>query len=143
MGVQAVFGPSNPILGAHIHSICVALDIPNLETRVEYDTGIREFSINLHPTQYLVNNAFHDVIKFFNWTKLAIIYEQDFGLMKLRDLARAPGLEVHVHQADPSSYGIVMRDIKNKDIHNILVDTRPEHMTDFLKTVSYQCRIKF
>lgn len=33
MGVQAIFGPSDPVLGSHIHSICDALDIPFFDGR--------------------------------------------------------------------------------------------------------------
>lgn len=79
MGVQAIFGPSDHSLGAHIHSICDALDIPHLESRLDLDTGIKEFSINLYPAQTLLNNAFIDTMKFLNWTKVAIIYEQNYG----------------------------------------------------------------
>lgn len=36
-GVQAIFGPSDTILGWHIHSICDALDIPHLNTQPDLD----------------------------------------------------------------------------------------------------------
>jgi ionotropic kainate glutamate receptor 2 len=78
-GVQAVFGPSDPLLGAHIHSICDALDIPHLEARLDLDADYKEFSINLHPAQPLLNSAFQDVMAFLNWTKVAIVYEEDYG----------------------------------------------------------------
>lgn len=80
-GVHAVFGPSDPILGQHIHSICDALDIPHLEARLDLDTEAREFSINLHPAQSLLNKAYQDVMAFLNWTKVAIIYEDDYGTL--------------------------------------------------------------
>lgn len=78
-GVQAVFGPSDPILGQHIHSICDALDIPHLEARLDLDTEAKEFSINLYPAQSLLNTAYQDVMEFLNWTNVAIIYEDDYG----------------------------------------------------------------
>lgn len=78
-GVQAVFGPSDPILGQHIHSICDALDIPHLEARLDLEAEAKEFSINLHPAQTLLNAAYQDVMAFLNWTKVAIIYEDDYG----------------------------------------------------------------
>ncbi|KMQ91108.1 glutamate ionotropic kainate 2 [Lasius niger] len=78
-GVQAVFGPSDPILGQHIHSICDALDIPHLEARLDLDAEAKEFSINLYPAQSLLNIAYQDVMEFLNWTKVAIIYEDDYG----------------------------------------------------------------
>ncbi|KOX72043.1 Glutamate receptor, ionotropic kainate 2 [Melipona quadrifasciata] len=78
-GVQAVFGPSDPILGQHIHSICDALDIPHLEARLDLDTEAKEFSINLYPAQSLLNAAYQDIMEFLNWTKVAIIYEDDYA----------------------------------------------------------------
>lgn len=82
-GVQAVFGPSDPILGQHIHSICDALDIPHLEARLDLDTEAKEFSINLYPAQTLLNAAYQDIMEFLNWTKVAIIYEDDYGELLL------------------------------------------------------------
>lgn len=124
MGVHAIFGPSDPALGAHIYSICDALDIPYLDARIDtHNIGgmlsssmaspksngggkdgptahnqidgplaasktfllpsvnryRREFTINLNPTQILVNNAFQDVIRFLNWTNVAVIYERNYG----------------------------------------------------------------
>ena len=61
------------------------------------------------------------------------------GLMKLRELVRTPDdreVEVHLLQGDPSNYRAVLKDIKNKEIHNLVVDTKPEHMQEFLKGVS-------
>ena len=78
-GVQAIFGPADPILGQHIHSICDALDIPHVEARLDLDQETREFSINLYPAQSLLNAAFKDVMTYLNWTKVAIIYEDDYG----------------------------------------------------------------
>ena len=78
-GIQAIFGPSDPLLGAHIQSICEALDIPHVETRIDFEPTFKEFSINLHPSQEHMNHAFKDVMTFLNWTKVAIIYEEDYG----------------------------------------------------------------
>nr|CAD7455231.1 unnamed protein product [Timema tahoe] len=135
-GVHAVFGPSDPLLGAHIHSICDALDIPHLESRLDLDSEYREFSINLFPAQKLLNVAFQDVMAFLNWTKVAIVYEEDYGLIKLRELVRSQvnqEVEVHLRQADPDTYRAVLKEIKSKEITNLVVDTRPENMHYFLK----------
>ncbi|XP_022915885.1 glutamate receptor ionotropic, kainate 2-like isoform X9 [Onthophagus taurus] len=149
-GVQAVFGPSDPLLGAHIHSICDALDIPHLEARLDLDTDVREFSINLYPAQHLLNRAFQDVMAFLNWTRVAIIYEEDYApigstrlrflqrLIKLRELVRSPhnrDLEIHIRQADPETYRPILKEIKSKEIHNIIIDTKPSNMQHFLKGI--------
>ncbi|KAG8321977.1 Glutamate receptor ionotropic, kainate 1 [Homalodisca vitripennis] len=82
-GIQALFGPSDPLLGAHIQSICEALDIPHVEARIDFEPAFKEFSINLHPSQEHMNHAFKDVMTFLNWTKVAIIYEEDYGFWKI------------------------------------------------------------
>lgn len=79
-GIQALFGPSDPLLGAHIQSICEALDIPHVEARLDFEPTFKEFSINLHPSQEHMNHAFKDLMTFLNWTKVAIVYEEDYGM---------------------------------------------------------------
>lgn len=66
---------------------------------------------------------------------MAIVYEHDYGLIKLRELVRTPGLEILVRQAEPKTYVNVLREIKNREIHNLIIDTRPEHMAMFLKGI--------
>lgn len=89
-GVQAIFGPSDPLLGPHVQSICDALDIPHLETRLDLEsrTGARnELSINLHPSQEVLNAAYKDLMRFLNWTKVAIIYEDEGGKTAIDQLS--------------------------------------------------------
>ena len=82
-GVQAIFGPFDPVLGSHIQSITDALDIPHLEARVDMEPQEKEFSINLYPSHLYLNQAYKDMIKFLKWKKVAIIYEDDFGELNL------------------------------------------------------------
>ncbi|XP_055373744.1 glutamate receptor ionotropic, kainate 2 [Condylostylus longicornis] len=135
MGVQAVFGPTDPILGSHIHSICDATDIPHLETRINENNEIKEFSINLHPAQEYVNYAFQDVIKYLNWTKLGILCEKNYGIIQLRELVKMPGLEVHIRQVDATSYIQILNELKNKEIHNLVIDTKPDNISLLLKGI--------
>lgn len=55
---MALFGPSDMLLGSHMQSICDAMDIPHLESRNDFEDNFREFSINLHPSQDLMNRAY-------------------------------------------------------------------------------------
>lgn len=86
-GIQALFGPSDPLLGAHIQSICEALDIPHVEARLDFEPTFKEFSINLHPSQEHMNHAFKDLMTFLNWTKVAIVYEEDYGMFFSKNLS--------------------------------------------------------
>ncbi|XP_023314986.1 glutamate receptor ionotropic, kainate 2-like isoform X7 [Trichogramma pretiosum] len=138
-GVQAIFGPADPVLGQHIHSICDALDIPHLEARLDLDQETREFSINLYPAQSLLNAAFRDVMNYLNWTRVAIVYEDDYGLIKLRDLVKqpkkSPEQEIYLRQADVDTYRAILSEIKAKEIRNLIVDTKPENMHHFLRMI--------
>ncbi|KAK0163908.1 hypothetical protein PV328_002593 [Microctonus aethiopoides] len=78
--VQGLFGPSDPLLGAHIQSICEALDVPHLEARMDFEPTFKEFSINLYPAQDHLNKAFKDLMSFLNWTRVGIIYEENYGM---------------------------------------------------------------
>lgn len=63
------------------------------------------------------------------------------GLVKLRELVRSPKsceMEVHLRQADPDSYRQVLSEMKSKEIRNLIVDTRPDHMHHFLRTVRWK-----
>nr|XP_053636465.1 glutamate receptor ionotropic, kainate 2-like isoform X4 [Cherax quadricarinatus] len=137
-GVQAVFGPSDPLLGSHIQSICDALDIPHLEARLDLEPEYKEFSINLHPSHEVLNRAFQDVMTFLNWTQVAIIYEEDLGLIKLQELVRTPSkdhMEFLIRQGSPYNYRELLKEIKQKEIFNIIVDTKPENMNHFLRGI--------
>ena len=72
---------SEKALSNHIQSTTRALDIPHIQTHLDADSaeGNKEFSINIFPSQVVLNKAMFDVMKFLNWTRCAIIYEQDKG----------------------------------------------------------------
>jgi len=53
--------------------------VPHLEARVDFEPTFKEFSINLYPAQDHLNKAFKDLMSFLNWTRVAIIYEEDYG----------------------------------------------------------------
>ena len=82
-GVNAIFGPQDPILGNHIQSLCDALDIPHIESRVDLEPEVKEISINLYPHLSIIGDALRDLIQYLNWTKVAVIYEDDKGVFFL------------------------------------------------------------
>ncbi|CAD7094020.1 unnamed protein product [Hermetia illucens] len=137
-GIQAIFGPSDPLLGPHIQSICEALDVPHIETRIDLDTSIKEFSINLHPSQHNMNRAYRDLIVFLNWTKVAIVYEEDYGLFKQQELMRttpASKAEMYIRQAAPDTYRQVLREIRQKEIYKLIIDTNPKFINQFFRAI--------
>lgn len=79
-GVISIFGPQDPLLGIHVQSLCDALDIPHMEARLQNlgEAGhSKEFSINLHPGSAAMSDSLRDLIIYLNWTKVAVLYEDD------------------------------------------------------------------
>ncbi|KAL7644527.1 UNVERIFIED_CONTAM: hypothetical protein RMT77_005359 [Armadillidium vulgare] len=137
-GVQAIFGPSDSLLGSHIQSICDALDVPHIESRLDLEPEFKEFSVNLYPSHDILNKAFQDIMVFLNWTKVAIMYEDDIGLIKLQELVKSPAneyMEFLIRQGTPSTYREILKEFKDKEIFNIIVDTKPDNMNYFLRGI--------
>ncbi|CAL4124820.1 unnamed protein product, partial [Meganyctiphanes norvegica] len=96
----------------------------------------KEFSINLFPSHMYLNQAYKDMIQFLKWRKVAIIYEEDFGLMKLQEIIRAPpskNIEMYIRQGHPENYRDILKEVKHKEIYSIIVDTVPANMHVFLR----------
>lgn len=53
------------------------------KARLDMDSEYKPYSINVYPPIDVINKAFMDVMFFLNWTKVAIIYEEDQGLLLL------------------------------------------------------------
>jgi ionotropic kainate glutamate receptor 2 len=49
------------------------------KARLDMDSEYKPYSINVYPPVDVINKAFMDVMFFLNWTKVAIIYEEDQG----------------------------------------------------------------
>ncbi|XP_023214271.1 glutamate receptor ionotropic, kainate 1-like, partial [Centruroides sculpturatus] len=135
-GVSAIFGPQDPLLGSHIQSLCDALDIPHVECRLDMEPEIKEFSINLHPSPRILGNSIRDLIRYLNWTKVAVIYEEDMSLISLQELLRPPlprELQVIFRKSNKEMFRQVLRDIKSRGIYSVIVDTKPDSLPVLLQ----------
>ena len=75
---------------------------------------------------------------FLNWTRVAILYEDEYGLIRLQELVRAPpskNVEIYIRQTGPANYRKVLREIKSKEIFNIIVDTDRAHIQLFFRNL--------
>ena len=83
-GVSAIFGPSARISGAHVQSICEALEIPHIATRwsstlEDASDDVQGYSINLFPEQRLLSKAYVDILVKWGWRSFTILYENNEG----------------------------------------------------------------
>jgi hypothetical protein len=61
------------------------------------------------------------------------------GLFKLQDLVKVPPTvrtEMYIRQATPGTYRQVLREIRQKEIYKLIVDTNPRNMQQFFRAVS-------
>ena len=59
-------------------------------------------------------------------------------MLRLQDLVRSPPnskMEVYIRQGTVATYRQVLREIKQRDIGNIIVDTKTEHVEIFFRAV--------
>ncbi|XP_034670487.1 glutamate receptor ionotropic, kainate 2 isoform X1 [Drosophila subobscura] len=134
-GVQAIFGPTDPLLAGHVQSICEAYDIPHIEVRIDLEMNSKEFSVNLYPSHNVLTLAYRDLMVYLNWTKVAIIYEEDYGLFNLMHSSNEMKTEMYIRQASPESYRGVLRAIRQKEIYKIIVDTSPSNIKKFFRSI--------
>ena len=61
------------------------------------------------------------------------------GLIRLQELVRSPpvkNMEVYIRQATKDTYRKILREVKKRNIGNVIVDTHTEHIDAFFRAVS-------
>lgn len=79
-GVCALFGPKSSNIASYVNSMSRALKIPHIEARVEPRyLQAPSFSINLYPDPQQLGRAYVDVIKYFGWKQILVLYGDKEG----------------------------------------------------------------
>ena len=83
LGVVALFGPSHSSSVSAVQSICNALEVPHIQTRWKHPSVDNKdtFFINLYPEYSAIARAILDVVTFFKWKKLTVVYEDSTGTL--------------------------------------------------------------
>lgn len=136
-GVHAIFGPSDSHLASHIVSICESVSMPLLLTIADRVTDLnrRHFVTDMFPARGHLGQAFRDLINFLNWTKIAIVYDDEEGLLLVQNLMKMSKTDFYVRQVDQHTHRQVMREIKDKHIFNIIVDVHPRNINGFFRSI--------
>ncbi|XP_076832118.1 glutamate receptor ionotropic, kainate 1 [Brachyhypopomus gauderio] len=92
LGVAAVFGPAHSSSVSAVQSICNALEVPHIQTRWKHPSvdNRDSFYINLHPDYASISRAVLDIVQFFKWKTVTVVYEDATGLIRLQELIKAP-----------------------------------------------------
>uniref|UniRef100_A0AAR2JD88 Glutamate receptor n=1 Tax=Pygocentrus nattereri TaxID=42514 RepID=A0AAR2JD88_PYGNA len=92
LGVAAVFGPSHSSSVSAVQSICNALEVPHIQTRWKHPSVDNKdsFYINLHPDYAPISRAVLEIVQFYKWKTVTVVYEDATGLIRLQELIKAP-----------------------------------------------------
>ncbi|XP_048840418.1 glutamate receptor ionotropic, kainate 1 isoform X1 [Brienomyrus brachyistius] len=92
LGVAAIFGPSHSSSVSAVQSICNALEVPHVQTRWKHPSTDNKdtFYVNLYPEYSSISRAILDVVQFYKWKAVTVVYEDSSGLMRLQELIKAP-----------------------------------------------------
>lgn len=92
-GVAAIFESPNENFkqSGIVASLCNEFGIPHLSghwepEQPEYKQPFRQFTRNFFPNPKSFSRALADIIEENDWTAFTVIYEDDYGLMKLHDI---------------------------------------------------------
>ncbi|XP_061659858.1 glutamate receptor ionotropic, kainate 1-like isoform X1 [Syngnathoides biaculeatus] len=143
LGVVAVFGPSHSSSVSAVQSICNALEVPHIQTRWKHPSVDNRdtFFINLYPEYGAVARAVLDVVTFFKWKKLTVVYQDSTGLMRMQELIKAPAklnLKMKIRQLTPGNQDArpLLKELKKDKEFFILFDCSYSMASELLKQLS-------
>ncbi|XP_055500460.1 LOW QUALITY PROTEIN: glutamate receptor ionotropic, kainate 1 [Leucoraja erinacea] len=92
LGVAAVFGPSHSSSISAVQSISNAMEVPHIQTRWKHPILDQKdsFFINLYPEYTSISRAILDLVQYYKWKTITIVYEDSTGLIRLQELMKAP-----------------------------------------------------
>lgn len=100
-GVAAIFGPATMETSGIVASIAEAVEMPHITAHWEREPfGAKrqpnQMTLNIYPDTEVLSRAFAELLIDYTWKSYTIIYEDDDGLMRLKDI-----LQIHDPQSSP------------------------------------------
>ncbi|TRY94066.1 hypothetical protein DNTS_027303, partial [Danionella cerebrum] len=140
LGVAAVFGPSHSSSVTAVQSICNALEVPHIQTRWKHPSvdSRDNFYINLFPDYSSISRAVLDIVHFYKWKTLTVVYEDATGLIRLQELIKAPSrysIKIKIRQLPPGSRDArpLLKEMKKGKEFSVIFDCSCQTATVVLK----------
>uniref|UniRef100_A0A4W3HVM3 Glutamate receptor n=1 Tax=Callorhinchus milii TaxID=7868 RepID=A0A4W3HVM3_CALMI len=140
LGVAAIFGPSHSSSANAVQSICNALGVPHIQTRWKHQVSDNRdsFFVNLYPDFTSLSQAILDLVHFFKWKTVTVVYDDSTGLIRLQELIKAPSrysirLKIRQLPSDTKDSKPLLKEMKrNKEFH-VIFDCGHEMAAGILK----------
>ncbi|XP_076391777.1 glutamate receptor ionotropic, kainate 2 isoform X2 [Megachile rotundata] len=136
MKIAAIFGPQNKMTSEHVQSMCDTKEMPHIYGRWEASQP-RGKGINLFPHAETLSLVFDHMITDYEWKTFAILYESTDSLIRTHRLLERWDAKSHAiflyHLGPGPSYRKVIREIKDAEIENIIIDCSINRLEEVLK----------
>uniref|UniRef100_A0A8K9UPI6 Glutamate receptor n=1 Tax=Oncorhynchus mykiss TaxID=8022 RepID=A0A8K9UPI6_ONCMY len=143
LGVGAVFGPSHSSSVSAVQSICNALEVPHIQTRWKHPSVDNKdsFYINLYPEYASISRAILDIVQYYKWKTVTVVYEDATGLIRLQELIKAPSrysIKIKIRQLPTESKDArpLLKEMKKGKEFYVIFDCSYQTSADVLKQVS-------
>ncbi|OQV23175.1 Glutamate receptor ionotropic, kainate 2 [Hypsibius exemplaris] len=122
-GIAAIFGPQRRLSSSLMASIANSTAIPHLMTRWRIKEDHPNTGVNLHPHHTVLGRAHTALIRHFNWTSFALLYDDAESLIRASDLLDGMNeLRPDVFKINPTNVTTTLADVKASGVSFIVLD---------------------
>ncbi|XP_014832858.1 PREDICTED: glutamate receptor ionotropic, kainate 2-like [Poecilia mexicana] len=142
LGVAAIFGPSHSSSANAVQSICNALGVPHIQTKWKHQVSDNRdtYYVSLFPDFSSLSRAILDLVHFFKWKTVTVVYDDSTGLIRLQELIKAPSrynirLKIRQLPAETKDAKPLLKEMKRGKEFHIIFDCGHEMAAGILKQV--------
>lgn len=159
-GPIAVLAIGNSEALINIYSVTNTLGIPYISIRwdsIEDRNSLWHFAkrltedgesspmnhINIHPPAHIIMRGVLDLITFYKWEYVTILFEESLGLNRIEDLIRLPifnnKLRFRMKKLDSnlSSWPDVLKEMRSVGASHVIVDIKKKNLNTFFNMVFF------
>ncbi|XP_051999890.1 glutamate receptor ionotropic, kainate 2 isoform X2 [Xyrauchen texanus] len=140
LGVAAIFGPSHSSSANAVQSICNALGVPHIQTKWKHQVSDNRdsFYVSLYPDFSSLSRAILNLVHFFKWKTVTVVYDDSTGLIRLQELIKAPSrynirLKIRQLPADTKDAKPLLKEMKRGKEFHVIFDCGHEMAAGILK----------
>ncbi|XP_029611540.1 glutamate receptor ionotropic, kainate 2 isoform X3 [Salmo trutta] len=140
LGVAAIFGPSHSSSANAVQSICNALGVPHIQTKWKHQVSDNRDSyyVSLYPDFQSLSRAILELVHFFKWRTVTVVYDDSTGLIRLQELIKAPSrynirLKIRQLPAETKDAKPLLKEMKKAKEFHVIFDCDHEMAAWILK----------
>ncbi|XP_054556312.1 glutamate receptor ionotropic, kainate 1 isoform X2 [Talpa occidentalis] len=144
LGVAALFGPTHSSSVSAVQSICNALEVPHIQTRWKHPSVDNKdlFYINLYPDYAAISRAVLDLVLYYRWKTVTVVYEDSTGLIRLQELIKAPSrynIKIKIRQLPSGNKDAkpLLKEMKKGKEFYVIFDCSHETAAEILKQILF------